>query len=46
MTYYNNLHRDWSWGDEENRLSLEAVGALQSVRRFFMELYEQGRLAV
>jgi uncharacterized protein YbaR (Trm112 family) len=24
-TYYANLHRDWCWGDEENRASLEAV---------------------
>ena len=28
-TYYPNLHRDWSWGDEENAASLEIVdGAL------------------
>ena len=28
-TYYPNLHRDWSWGDEENASSLEIVdGAL------------------
>ena len=26
-TYYPNLHRDWCWGDEENRASLEAVVA-------------------
>ena len=26
-TYYPNLHRDWCWGDEENRASLEAVAA-------------------
>jgi uncharacterized protein YbaR (Trm112 family) len=24
-TYYPNLHRDWCWGDAENRASLEAV---------------------
>ena len=24
-TYYPNLHRDWSWGDEENAASLEIV---------------------
>ena len=24
-TYYPNLHRDWCWGDSENRASLEAV---------------------
>ncbi|WP_405234199.1 hypothetical protein [Lentisalinibacter salinarum] len=28
--YYANVHRDWAWGDEENRQSLEAVaGALR-----------------
>ncbi len=26
-TYYPNLHRDWCWGDEENRASLTAVRA-------------------
>jgi hypothetical protein len=26
-TYYPNLHRDWCWGDEENRASFEAVAA-------------------
>jgi hypothetical protein len=26
-TYYPNLHRDWCWGDEENRASFEAVVA-------------------
>jgi SAM-dependent methyltransferase/uncharacterized protein YbaR (Trm112 family) len=25
MTYYANVHRDWTWGDEENRLSAESV---------------------
>ena len=24
-TYYPNIHRDWSWGDEENKLSLEQI---------------------
>jgi len=24
-TYYPNLHRDWSWGEEENAASLEVV---------------------
>jgi uncharacterized protein YbaR (Trm112 family) len=24
-TYYANIHRDWSWGDEENRASLELI---------------------
>jgi len=26
-TYYTNLHRDWCWGDGENRASLDAVTA-------------------
>jgi uncharacterized protein YbaR (Trm112 family) len=26
-SYYPNLHRDWSWGDAENRASLDAVVA-------------------
>jgi hypothetical protein len=26
-TYYPNLHRDWCWGDVENRASLDAVRA-------------------
>lgn len=24
-TYYNNIHRDWAWGDEENTASVELV---------------------
>ncbi len=24
-TYYANLHRDWSWGEQENRLSLDLL---------------------
>mgnify|MGYP001822095942 CR=1 FL=1 len=24
-TYYANIHRDWSWGDAENRASLEQI---------------------
>jgi hypothetical protein len=24
-TYYANVHRDWAWGDEENRASFEAI---------------------
>lgn len=27
-TYYANIHRDWCWGDEENKLSLEQIRAL------------------
>lgn len=26
-TYYANLHRDWCWGDDENRRSLELVSS-------------------
>lgn len=26
-TYYTNLHRDWCWGEAENRASLDAVTA-------------------
>ncbi len=27
-TYYANIHRDWSWGDKENRASLDQVRAV------------------
>ena len=27
-TYYANIHRDWGWGDEENRASLKQVRAV------------------
>jgi ubiquinone/menaquinone biosynthesis C-methylase UbiE len=27
-TYYANIHRDWAWGDEENRASLKQVQAV------------------
>ncbi len=27
-TYYQNVHRDWSWGDEENAASVEAIRAV------------------
>jgi len=27
-TYYPNVHRDWSWGDEENQASLNQVRAV------------------
>jgi uncharacterized protein YbaR (Trm112 family)/ubiquinone/menaquinone biosynthesis C-methylase UbiE len=27
-TYYPNIHRDWSWGDEENKASLKQVRAV------------------
>ncbi len=29
-TYYANLHRDWSWGDEENSASLEQIRSVVS----------------
>ncbi len=27
-TYYANIHRDWSWGEEENRASLKQIRAV------------------
>ena len=27
-TYYNNVHRDWSWGDEENKASMKQIRAV------------------
>ena len=27
-TYYNNVHRDWAWGEEENVASLEQIRAV------------------
>ena len=27
-TYYTNVHRDWAWGDEENKASLNQVRAV------------------
>ncbi len=27
-TYYPNIHRDWSWGDEENKASLKQISAV------------------
>ena len=27
-TYYANVHRDWAWGDEENRASVDAIEAV------------------
>ena len=27
-TYYANIHRDWGWGDEENRASLKQIQAV------------------
>jgi len=27
-TYYPNVHRDWSWGDEENQASLKQIRAV------------------
>ena len=28
QTYYPNIHRDWAWGDEENRASLNQLRAV------------------
>jgi len=39
-TYYANVHRDWSWGDEENDASLEQV------RRVAGDSAELGRVLV
>jgi SAM-dependent methyltransferase len=48
-TYYPNLHRDWCWGDAENRASLEAVLASlpdgASPRRVLVLGAGAGRLA-
>jgi SAM-dependent methyltransferase len=48
-TYYPNLHRDWCWGAEENRASLEAVVASLSApcapRRVLVLGAGAGRLA-
>jgi len=27
-TYYPNIHRDWAWGDEENKASLQQIRAV------------------
>jgi len=27
-TYYSNVHRDWSWGEEENKASLDQIRAV------------------
>jgi len=39
-TYYANVHRDWSWGDEENAASLKQV------RSVFLENAELGNVLV
>jgi uncharacterized protein YbaR (Trm112 family) len=26
MTYYDNVHRDWAWGEQENQASIDIVG--------------------
>jgi len=28
QTYYANVHRDWAWGDDENKASLEQIKAV------------------
>lgn len=48
-TYYANAHRDWCWGEEENRLSLEliarVVGRHTPPRRMLVLGCGAGRLA-
>jgi SAM-dependent methyltransferase len=48
-SYYPNLHRDWCWGDSENRASLEAVlgclGDAAPPRRVLVLGAGAGRLA-
>jgi hypothetical protein len=48
-TYYPNLHRDWCWGDAENRASLDAVLAClpagDAPRRLLVIGAGAGRLA-
>ncbi len=48
-TYYANAHRDWCWGDEENRLSVELieriVAAHSRPRRMLVLGCGAGRLA-
>jgi hypothetical protein len=48
--YYVNVHRDWSWGDEENARALEAVraalgGTLAGLGRTLVHGAGAGRLA-
>jgi uncharacterized protein YbaR (Trm112 family) len=31
-TYYANVHRDWAWGDTENRLALDEIRAVLAAR--------------
>ncbi|TVS14682.1 MAG: methyltransferase domain-containing protein [Gammaproteobacteria bacterium] len=31
-TYYSNVHRDWCWGDEENRRSVELISEAFAAR--------------
>jgi len=47
-TYYQNLHRDWCWGDEENHLAAGIIGgAMQSgPRRVLILGAGGGRLAL
>lgn len=41
--YYHNIHRDWSWDTEENRLSLECITRLTSE---FSNLHSLGQTVV
>jgi len=46
-TYYQNIHRDWCWGDEENARSAELVRGMlpQQSRRMLVLGAGAGRLA-
>ena len=45
-SYYNNIHRDWAWGDAENRASCEIVaGALGEPGNLLILGAGAGRLA-
>jgi len=33
-TYYANVHRDWSWGDEENQASIDVIGEIAGQRGY------------
>jgi hypothetical protein len=47
--YYVNLHRDWSWGDEENAAALQelraVLGQVQGLGRTLVQGAGAGRLA-
>jgi hypothetical protein len=43
-SYYTNLHRDWFWGDEENRAGLAATKSFHNRRLIAMLGAGAGRL--